>query len=1014
MTPTSPKIDRRDVEEFSVEVRTLLARYVPGGWPPDPRRRDAGEALIRVFGHFCGTVIDRLNRAPYKNLLAFLDLQGIAVRPTQPARVPLTFQLAAQHRGDAKVPAQTQVAAAPEKGEDAPVVFETERELIVTSAKLAFVGTKDAGMDRYSDYSSVLNGSVEDGVPIFRGAEPIEHSLYFKVDLPISQAALRELRLNFQLEPPQSPANRPLAQWEIWSGTTVQVLPPTRDDTNGLTRSGDVAFQNLPLLPVAEVGGKTGHWLRLRLLSPLGSGPDMVSPANLPSLQGVQVIAEFARQGLRPDGGLINKTPIDLTKDFFPFGERPKFGDSLYIAASEPFACAGSMVTVRFALANAEGGPTDTPIPPVHGHAVKLLWELWDGQVWLELGISESVRDIANASGFADTTRSLTRSGTVTFRVPRSGELLAIGAVKSRWLRCTIVAGNYGIEAHFEKAAAGGFVFTPPSFTPPCVHSLAVDYTLVWTTPPAALIARNDFTFVPLEIQSGGTPLFRPASNGGAALYFGFLVEDRLPHRSMSIYLSVRDPERQGTVFELSGPPPVTDWEYWNGKSWKRWTVVDNTSGFTRSELVRFLAPRDFAVKPEFGQPLRWLRARVRDRLPYEPRIRRVILNTTMAAQATTLPPEILGTSNGTAGQKFATTRFPVLEGQQLEIREPVTPPAREQTAILLDEGEDAIRAAEPPDGRTGEVWVRWHEVPNFRGSASLDRHYVFERVKGEVTFGDGLNGRIPPPLDQNIRMALYQTGGGAVGNRKANTITQLKSAVPYMDKVTNFESASGGAEAESYDSLLRRGAHQIRHRFRAVAAKDYEDLALLASPEVARALGVPMRDLSKDQDGRVPRPGVVSLVIAPVAAELGQAPAPASIGPQPSHELFSRVRQYLDDHRPTEADLVIVGPDYVSIKVETDIIVATDEGASDVELAVTREILRFLHPITGKWDGRGWHFGELPRRSEFFALIEAVPGVDHVRELKITRTESRPRALATRHFLIWPAEPRVTASLEM
>src|SRR5580704_17670627 len=129
MMVEAPKVDRRTRDEVAAEVRRLLARS-GHGWPARPSG-GAADALIGVFAQLCGTVIDRLNKAPKKNMLAFLDMLGASPLPAQTARVPLTFHLAAQHTGHVTVPALTQVAAALEKGEQQPVLFETERELVV-------------------------------------------------------------------------------------------------------------------------------------------------------------------------------------------------------------------------------------------------------------------------------------------------------------------------------------------------------------------------------------------------------------------------------------------------------------------------------------------------------------------------------------------------------------------------------------------------------------------------------------------------------------------------------------------------------------------------------------------------------------------------------------------------------------------------------------------------------------------------------------------------------------------
>jgi hypothetical protein len=42
------------------------------------------------------------------------------------------------------------------------------------------------------------------------------------------------------------------------------------------------------------------------------------------------------------------------------------------------------------------------------------------------------------------------------------------------------------------------------------------------------------------------------------------------------------------------------------------------------------------------------------------------------------------------------------------------------------------------------------------------------------------------------------------------------------------------------------------------------------------------------------------------------------------------------------------------------------------------------LHPLTGGPDGSGWDFGRRPQRSDLFALLESIGGVDHVHHLAI------------------------------
>jgi hypothetical protein len=86
----TPVLDPRDA---TAVLRELLARRP--GYVPDwqPTKGSSADALLHVYGRLIETVITRLNRAPNKNKLAFLDMLGISLIPAQSARAPVVFEL---------------------------------------------------------------------------------------------------------------------------------------------------------------------------------------------------------------------------------------------------------------------------------------------------------------------------------------------------------------------------------------------------------------------------------------------------------------------------------------------------------------------------------------------------------------------------------------------------------------------------------------------------------------------------------------------------------------------------------------------------------------------------------------------------------------------------------------------------------------------------------------------------------------------------------------------------------
>lgn len=178
----------------------------------------------------------------------------------------------------------------------------------------------------------------------------------------------------------------------------------------------------------------------------------------------------------------------------------------------------------------------------------------------------------------------------------------------------------------------------------------------------------------------------------------------------------------------------------------------------------------------------------------------------------------------------------------------------------------------------------------------------------------------------------------------------------------------------------------------------------MLASREVARAKCVPLYDLSVVPETRRSRPGIISVIIVP------DSPDPR---PTPSAGLVDRVRDFLEGHRLPTVDLVVAGPEYVTVDVDAEVVVDHPEKAHDVELAIRQELDRYLHPVTGGADGNGWEFGQLPRKFDLTVLIERISGVSYVRDLRVNTTAAVSGSQKTLHFLVCRGRCRITTILE-
>jgi hypothetical protein len=105
----------------------------------------------------------------------------------------------------------------------------------------------------------------------------------------------------------------------------------------------------------------------------------------------------------------------------------------------------------------------------------------------------------------------------------------------------------------------------------------------------------------------------------------------------------------------------------------------------------------------------------------------------------------------------------------------------------------------------------------------------------------------------------------------------------------------------------------------------------------------------------------------APVTAELAQA----------AFELL-RARS------PVTTRVQVAPPRYRRVRVEATVVrdFATLLRKDTVQQAAEAAIRRFLSPLRGGDDGRGWEFGRAVYRSELYQVLESTAGVDHVQRL--------------------------------
>lgn len=1049
-----PTIDGRRRSELAGDVEDMVPYYVEEWEPMDG---DVGSTLLSLFSELAEEVTERLDRVPEKHRAAFYDTLGFERQPPTPARLPLSVDIADRAEENVTLPAGTVAVAEPSDSPEQPFEVPEVGAMDATPANLVAVYSVNPEHDGIYDHAGAVDG-VEPTTLFPEAGQPNRQAHAFYLGDAARLAVGSGSTIHVELA---TGADRKLlvndCTWEYFGertvdGETVEDWHTLNSDSSdGDTDAGrlDLAFEPKGPLTAKAVDGVETKWIRCRV-------PDDVSPTTREDLFDVQLSGSStaddpparlgaAASGISPDKLLANDVPVG-EGSIKPFGDAPRQRDAFYVASTDALTKSGAVVKVHFngrppqrprrsrrtksgAVVKVHFNTPDSEEPP---HEPVLSWEYFDGEGWSRLE--------TEGEDFGDTTGGLQKSGTFTFEVPRDLAQTTVAGHEGHWIRVRLVGGAYGTRKSVDVSASGEpavYEFVE-SFDPPTYEEVVLDFRQ-YDTPDHA-VAENNLQFGDglQPDRTGSYRPFRPVPVEEQSLFLGF--DAPLRDGPINLLFDVADVSYPRTYH------PQVRWERHDPETglWTRPDVRDGTNGLTERGIVGLTFAEATTAHRAFGEDRHWVRARVTgppfgveskvDEEPsarsgeegacgrfletvppagtprrHRPSVRGIYANATWAWNRRSIDGESLGSSDGTVDQTFSLGTDPVTEatvwvdelavlseGARLDLAERWP----ERTALETDDGGEPIA-----------FWVRWERQPDLLDSGPEDRHYTLDPIEGEVSFGDGTRGKIPPRGTDNVR-ASYVTGGGTAGNVPAGSVTGFRQSVGFVDSITNPLAGAAGADAEATEHVTDRAARELRDRNRAVAPADFERHAMAASRELARA-----RCLRGMDDGGAYRPGWVTLLIVPRSGVRK---------PQPSATLRRTVERAVAERAPIrlvgpEADrLVVRGPSYVSVAVEVEL-AAAGGSVSALEDRARGTVADYLHPLTGGPDGAGWDFGEVPCRSDFYELLEGVDGVDHVKALAVTYesdraaitvTEGRSEPDTSSDVLVHAGTQEITATL--
>jgi len=483
---------------------------------------------------------------------------------------------------------------------------------------------------------------------------------------------------------------------------------------------------------------------------------------------------------------------------------------------------------------------------------------------------------------------------------------------------------------------------------------------------------------VPLRrLKKEFTPFSDESPRVGEAIYLGFAAP--LHHHVLGVDLTCVRAGGQNIVPEN---PPL-QWQAWTGGGWVDLPLEqDGTGGMSWSGQVRLRLP-ELAQRAIGEVNAYWVRCEVigasGEMRPYttSPIIREVKLvswgATVPATHASEERDERLGRSDGSPGQTYTLAHTPVLPRWETERLEVWLPGMR--------------------------TWQPWREVTDFSETGPEDQVYAMDSVSGEVTFGPALRlsdgsvrqyGAIPP-RGADIRFSSYRYGGGTSGNVRSGTITELKSSIAYVSRVTNHAPALGGLDAETLDAAMFRAKSLLRTRYRAVTADDYEHLVRQAFPGRVARVRCLQTPLAGGRGG-APSPGQVYVMLIPALHEQeAQGYIPLSRLALPE-ALREEVQAFLDERRLLTSHLQVREAGLKRVRVTARVVAQPGVDHARLELAVIAALNRTLNPLVGGPDGHGWPFGRELYLSDLYACIQGVEGIQYIQDVAMFTVDEADR----------------------
>lgn len=940
------KLDKRERADIEYRILELAKNYTPE-WKPDLDDPDIGMTLGILYAKQMFDNLVSYNKVLDRCQIQLANLVGISLLPATPSSTIVGFNLIRNSISGVEIPKGVKLLA--EYGET-PIVFETKQALYVTNSKIdrIFMSDKETGavvpllgviprpelIPEIIPATDIVSEEDEDYEPVLepftffnyvtgnisRNALILFHSHIFDVE---DQNIYLKLSGNEQLIEDIKNGDYEISYYTSGEFKKVESLE-VKDD--------------LIILKKKEKSDKVTRDKEYSVLAIEANKPvkNTIGLTDIGfSSEGERVPVEFAGNGTED---------FDV-KEFEPFGNTLSLFQEFYFGHVEYFSKVGARLTVSFEAEfheymvrlGAEEEDTSLKIikrKPVrlvagelaHAYIDEISIEYYNGNTWRRVECDKDVRRL-----FANT-----KDGKYEFSfiIPPDINLSTEAALNSRGIRIRITRSD-------------NCYFIPCVHHYPVIKNLNVSYSYEGRFVKPEKIERltgvKRYSLNKQMMEDDKIEAFIKAPDSEDALLLGF--KNKPEEGPVGIYFDIEE--------HAAANPGNYIFEYSTSNGFKRFVVEDDTLGLSKSGIIRFIPPEDMGRYEYEGEERFYLRIIDKtledETVRIYPRINDIKLNVTEVINLDTHPRENYYL-NEIKNDMHYNLGFEGIYDAEIWVNEKDNIRA-EEIDEYLNERPTEIQIENDVWGNPQSIFIKWKEVDNFFLSNSMDRHYMLDRVNGEVIFGDGVHVKIPKVVNDVGFFAKVYCCAGKKANLEAGSITDLLSNVRFIEQVNNIRPSVGGCDLEDIDSALVRATNTLSNRHRLITAKDYEKEIKSLSEHIKNVVCVAGESVTgKRADGELTIVVLMESILE---------------GNQAFHSIEAKIDEHIREHCELTvpySKVHIIEP--IKVAVSTDIWMKQGLGDDDFELRryIRDKLTEYLNPIYGN-DGRGFAIGKMPRR---------------------------------------------------